>query len=72
MVSRPWSDIVAEKRAIRDSRLAKDYGSNEVASDPRITSTDDVQQLTKLIEAREITAEAITLAHITKQEPYAL
>ncbi|KAL2213784.1 amidase [Sarocladium strictum] len=66
MVSRHWSDIVAEKRAIRGAKLAKDYRSNEVASDPRITSADDVQQLAKLLESREITAEAVILAHIAK------
>jgi hypothetical protein len=72
MVSRHWSDIVAEKRAIRDAKLAKDYSSNEVASDPRITSADDLQQLAKLLESREITAEAVILAHIAKQELYSL
>jgi hypothetical protein len=65
-MSRPWTEIVAEKRAIRDAKLAKSFGEDNAEPDPRIFSAQDAQDLTKLLEAREVTAEAVTLAHIKK------
>ncbi|KAF5970655.1 amidase [Fusarium coicis] len=62
---RPWTDIVAEKRAIRDEKLAKSYGEDAL-SDPRIMAAKDIQDLVKLLDARQVTAEAILLAHIAK------
>jgi hypothetical protein len=62
---RPWTDIVAEKRAIRDKKLAKSYGEH-VPSDPRIIAAKDIQGLIKLLDARQVTAEAVVLAHIAK------
>ncbi|KAF0645975.1 hypothetical protein FPSE5266_08135 [Fusarium pseudograminearum] len=62
---RSWTDIVAEKRAIRDEKLTKCYGEN-VPSDPRIIAAKDIQALTELLEARKVTAEAVVLAHIAK------
>lgn len=64
-MARPWTEIVAEKRAIRDQKLAKSY-SGDVASDTRILGAKDIRDLTKLLEAREITSEAVILAHIAK------
>ena len=64
-MARLWTDIAAEKRAIRNEKLAKSYGEDAPA-DPRILAAKDIQDLTKLLEAREVTSEAIVLAHISK------
>ncbi|EFQ35744.1 amidase [Colletotrichum graminicola] len=64
-MSRPWTEVVAEKRAIRDEKLSKSYGE-DAPSDPRIFAAKDAQDLVKLLEAREITSEAVVIAHIAK------
>jgi hypothetical protein len=64
-MARSWSEIAAEKRAIRDEKLARSYGE-QATVDPRIIASTDIQDLIKLLETREITTEAIILAHITK------
>lgn len=64
-MARLWTDIAAEKQATRDEKLAKSYGEDAPA-DPRILAAKDIQDLTKLLEAREVTSEAIVLAHIAK------
>ncbi|EWZ95720.1 hypothetical protein FOWG_03285 [Fusarium oxysporum f. sp. lycopersici MN25] len=56
---RPWTDIVAEKRAIRDEKLAKSYGA-DAPSDPRIPAAKDIQDLIKLLDGRQVTVEAVT------------
>lgn len=61
----PWTEVVAEKRATRDQKLAKSYGE-DASSDPRIAAADDIQDLIKLLETRETTTEAIVKAHISK------
>ncbi|KAH7325544.1 amidase [Stachybotrys elegans] len=62
---RHWTEVVAEKRAIRDKKLIKSYGE-DTPSDPRILAAKDIQDLTTLLETREITCEAVVLAHIAK------
>nr|AMB48853.1 amidase [Fusarium camptoceras] len=62
---RSWSEIASEKRAIRDEKLARTYGE-ELPVDARILAAKDIQDLTRLLEAGEITSEAIILAHILK------
>ena len=64
-MARLWTEIVAEKRAARDERLAKSYGE-DAPSDPRIMAAKDIQDLINLLEAREVTSEAIVIAHIAK------
>ncbi|KNB12238.1 hypothetical protein FOXG_11869 [Fusarium oxysporum f. sp. lycopersici 4287] len=51
------------KRAIRDEKLAKSYGE-DAPSDPRIPAAKDIQDLIKLLDGRQVTAEAVVLAHI--------
>ena len=64
-MARLWTEIVAEKRAIRDEKLAKSYDSDE-PSDPRIFAANNAEDLIKLLKAREITSEAITRAYIAR------
>ncbi|KAK0388785.1 hypothetical protein NLU13_5028 [Sarocladium strictum] len=65
-MSRPWTDVVAEKRAIRDQKLAKSYGEDDAQLDPRIIAAKDISDLTSLLETRQVTCEAVILAHIAK------
>lgn len=68
---RPWKEVAAEKRAIRDEKLSKVYGYNEEDSGlyHRILAAQDVQELTRMLEAQEISAKAIVIAHIRKYGP---
>ncbi|KAH7041519.1 amidase [Microdochium trichocladiopsis] len=64
-MARLWTDVVREKRAIRNQKLAKTYGE-DAPSDPRIFAARDIQGLLNLLQDREVTTEAIVLAHIAK------
>lgn len=64
----PWTEVAAEKRAMRDEKLSKVYGYNNEDSGlyHRILAAQDVQELTRMLEAQEVSAEAIVIAHIRK------
>lgn len=63
-----WSEVAAEKRAIRAWKLANDYASpaDNDALEDLIFSAQDAQDLVKLIENHKISAKNVTLAHIRK------
>jgi len=63
-MSRPWIEIVAEKRAIREAKLTKTYSNSSPNS--RVLAVEDVQDLTKLLENQEVTAETVILTYIRK------
>ena len=64
-MARPWTEIVAEKQAIRDAKLAKSYDEPPTRN-PSIRAAKDIQDLSKLLEKHEVTAEAIVLDHIAR------
>ena len=65
MPHRPWREVVATKRAIRDAQI-KEQQPNLDARDDRITDIAEVEQLARLIETRELSAEAVVKAYILK------
>ena len=63
-MSRHWTEIVAEKRANREAKLQKIYGDSP--PDPRVLVVEDIQDLTKLLDTGEFTAETVILTFIQK------
>ncbi|KAG9250767.1 amidase [Emericellopsis atlantica] len=63
-----WRKLAAEKRAIRDQKLAKAYKAlaDDDALEDLIFSARDVQGLVKLLGNHQVSAENVILAHINK------
>lgn len=65
--NKPWTEIVAAKRAIRDARIQK-YQPENRASDLDILVSEDynAQELTDMLENGQVTAEELIRAYIIR------
>jgi hypothetical protein len=60
-----WETVVERKRELQAAKLAPFLGKQ---SDSSITSVNDVERLTKMIEAGEVTAETVITNYIYRYD----
>lgn len=66
--SRPWNEVVAEKRAIREAQLARHAPAANGDSGSATLGADlvEIEALTSLLESGQASAEDLTRAYIAR------
>ena len=66
--SKPWTEVVAKKRAIREAQLAKYVPAANGDPGPAAPGADlvEIEALTSLLESGQTSAENLTRAYIAR------
>lgn len=63
-MGRPWQEVVAAKRSVREALIRDHWQSDKAALVEEITEIDDICDLTQRLDAGKFTAEDIVRACI--------